>query len=60
MIHSDTSVNEAAGQQISVYDYNKNSVAAFDIEVIARKVASILGFDVKKGTMIINPLRKQN
>ena len=60
MIHRDTSVTEAAGQQISVYDYNKNSAAAFDIEVIARKVASILGFDVKKGTMIINPLRKQN
>ena len=49
MIHKDTNVTEAAGQQISVYDYNKNSAAAFDIEVIA-----------KKGTMVINPLRRQN
>lgn len=57
MIHKDTSVTEAAGQQVSVYDYNKNSAAAFDIEVIARKVAQILGFDVKKGIMVINPLR---
>ena len=32
MIHKDTNVTEAAGQQISVYDYNKNSAAAFDIE----------------------------
>ena len=60
MIHKDTNVTEAAGQQISVYDYNKNSAAAFDIEVIAKKVAQILGFDVKKGTMVINPLRRQN
>ena len=60
MIHKDTNVTEAAGQQISVYDYNKNSAAAFDIEVIAKKVAQILGFDVKKGTKVINPLRRQN
>lgn len=60
MVHKDTSVVEAAGQQISVYDYNKNSVASYDIEEIARKIAIKLGFDVKKGTMIINPLRKQN
>ena len=60
MIHKDTNVTEAAGQQISVYDYNKHSAAAFDIEVIAKKVAQILGFDVKKGTMVINPLRRQN
>ena len=60
MVHKDTNVTEAAGQQISVYDYNKNSAAAFDMEVIAQKVAQILGFDVKKGTMIINPLRKPN
>ena len=60
MVHKDTNVTEAAGQQVSVYDYNKNSAAAFDMEVIAKKVAQILGFDVKKGTMIINPLRKPN
>ncbi len=58
MIHRDTSVIEAAGQQMAVFDYNKNSTAAFDIEIIAHKVALKLGFEVNKGTMIINPLRK--
>lgn len=59
MIHRDTSVIEAAGQQMAVFDYNKNSAAAFDIEIIAKKVAQRLGFVVNKGTMIINPLRKE-
>ena len=56
-VHRDISVSEAAAQQIPVCDYNKNSAAAFDIDVIAKKTAAILGFDVKQGTMIINPLR---
>ncbi len=60
MIHRDTSVIEAAGQQMAVFDYNKNSAAAFDIEIIAHKVAEKLGFEVNKGTMTINPLRKEN
>ena len=59
MIHRDTSVIEAAGQQMAVFDYNKNSAAAFDIEIIAKKVAQRLGFVVNKETMIINPLRKE-
>lgn len=60
MVHKDTSVIEAAGQQMSIFEYNNNSTAAFDIEEIAKKVATVLGFDVKKGTIIINPLRNQS
>ena len=59
MVHRDTSVIEAAGQQMAVFDYNKNSAAAFDIELIAKKVAVILGIEVNKDTMTLNPLRKE-
>ena len=55
VIHSDTSVIEAAAMQRSISDFNQNSSAAFDIEVIARKIAGLLKFDVKSGTMVLNP-----
>jgi cellulose synthase operon protein YhjQ len=54
VVHADTSVPEAAAMQKSISAFNANSSAAFDIEVIARKTASMLGFDVKQGTMVLN------
>ncbi|MCR5085441.1 MAG: AAA family ATPase [Succinivibrionaceae bacterium] len=59
MVHADTSVVEAAALQQPVAEFNHNSSAAFDIEVLAKKLATILGFEVKQGTILINPLRDQ-
>ncbi|MGN0908737.1 MAG: ParA family protein [Succinivibrio sp.] len=59
VIHADTSVPEAAAMQKSVAEFNVNSSAAFDIEVIARKTASMLGFDVKQGTMVLNSVESR-
>mgnify|MGYP002861223600 CR=1 FL=1 len=57
-IHNDTSVIEAAALQQGIIDFNPNSSAGFDIEVIGRKVGTIMGFEVKQDTMLINPLSK--
>ncbi len=57
MIHADTSVLEAAALQQPIRDFNHNSAAGFDIEIIARKLAHVLGFEVRQGTMTINPNR---
>lgn len=54
VVHADTSVQEAAAMQKPIASFNSSSSAAFDIEVIARKTASMLGFDVKQGTMVLN------
>ncbi|MCR5536342.1 MAG: AAA family ATPase [Succinivibrio sp.] len=61
MIHTDTSVIEAAAQQQAISDFNRNSSAGFDIEIIARKLATILGFDVKQDTIVMqrNPNQKR-
>ena len=55
-IHQDTSVVEAAAMQRSIAAFNQSSSAAFDIEIVAHKIASLLGFDVKQDTMLLNPL----
>lgn len=57
-IHQDTSVTEAAAMQKAIGAFNPNSSAAFDIEIIAHKLASIMGFDVKQDTILLNPLKQ--
>lgn len=59
MVHQDTSVVEAAAMQRSISAFNQNSSAAFDIEILAHKIASILGFDVKQDTILINSLSQK-
>lgn len=56
-IHTDTSVVEAAALQQAISDFNPNSSASFDIEIIARKLATVLGFEVKQDTMVLNPIK---
>ncbi len=58
MIHEDTSVTEAAAMQKSIASFNSSSSAAFDIEIIAHKLASLMGFDVKQETILLNPLKQ--
>ncbi len=58
MVHQDTSVVEAAAMQKAIGAFNQSSSAAFDIEIIAHKIATLLGFDVKQDTMLINPLNQ--
>ncbi|MEB6536662.1 cellulose biosynthesis protein BcsQ [Pantoea sp. BS_4] len=48
-IHRDESVGEANASQQSVYDFSPASAAAFDIELITRRVASILNITVGNG-----------
>ena len=50
---------EAAAMQRSISAFNPNSSAAFDIEIIAHKIASLLGFDVKQDTILINSLSQK-
>ncbi|WP_300004506.1 cellulose biosynthesis protein BcsQ [uncultured Cedecea sp.] len=51
MVHRDESVVEANALQQSIFDFNPVSVAAFDIELIAKKVVGILGVQVGDGTV---------
>lgn len=51
MVHRDESVVEANALQQSIFDFNPVSAAAFDIELIAKKVAGILGIQVGDGTV---------
>ena len=48
-IHRDESVGEANASQQSVYDFSPASAAAFDIELITKRVASILDITVGNG-----------
>lgn len=51
VVHRDESVGEANASQQSVFDFSPASAAAFDIELIAKKVAGILGVKVGDGTV---------
>ncbi|MSE17497.1 cellulose synthase operon protein YhjQ, partial [Pantoea agglomerans] len=49
VVHRDESVGEANASQQSVYDFSPASAAAFDIELIAKRVSSILNITVGNG-----------
>ncbi|MEZ3501101.1 cellulose biosynthesis protein BcsQ [Pantoea sp. KPR_PJ] len=49
VIHRDESVAEANASQQSVYDFSPASAAAFDIELIGKRVANILNISVGNG-----------
>lgn len=51
IVHRDESVAEANASQQSVFDFSPASAAAFDIELIAKKVANVLGVNVGDGTV---------
>lgn len=51
MVHRDESVVEANALQQAIFDFNPVSAAAFDIELIAKKVAAILEINVGDGTV---------
>ncbi|MBS0849219.1 cellulose biosynthesis protein BcsQ [Citrobacter sp. JGM124] len=51
MVHRDESAVEANASQQSIFDFNPSSAAAFDIELIAKKVVGILGIEVGDGTV---------
>lgn len=55
VIHRDESVIEANASQKSIFDFNPNSAAAFDIEIIAKKIAAKLGIQVGDGTVHTMP-----
>lgn len=56
IVHRDESVVEANASQQSIFDFSPSSAAAFDIELIAKKVANIL--DVKVGDGTVHSLPK--
>ncbi len=49
VVHRDESVAEANASQQSVYDFSPASAAAFDIELIGKRVAHILNISVGNG-----------
>jgi len=49
VVHRDESVTEANASQQSIYDFSPASAAAFDIELVAKRVANLLGIQVGKG-----------
>ncbi|POP45237.1 cellulose synthase operon protein YhjQ [Superficieibacter electus] len=51
IIHRDESVCEANASQKSIFDFSPSSAAAFDIEIIARKIVAKLGINVGDGTV---------
>ncbi|MRS16428.1 cellulose synthase operon protein YhjQ [Enterobacteriaceae bacterium RIT691] len=51
IIHRDESVIEANASQKSIFEFSPASAAAFDIEIIAKKVAAKLGVKVGDGTV---------
>lgn len=51
VIHRDESVSEANASQQAIFDFNPASSAAFDIELIARRIACILDINVGDGTV---------
>ena len=55
VIHRDESVIEANASQQSVFDFSPASAAAFDIELIAKRVAGILGVKIGDGTVHSKP-----
>lgn len=55
VIHRDESVLEANASQQSIFDFSPASAAAFDIELIAKRVAGILGVNIGDGTVHSKP-----
>lgn len=55
VIHRDESVVEANASQQSIFDFSPVSAAAFDIELISKKVAGILGVNVGDGVVHNDP-----
>ena len=55
VLHRDESVAEANASQQSVFDFSPASAAAFDIELIAKRVAGILGVKIGDGTVHNSP-----
>lgn len=49
VVHRDESVAEANASQQSIYDFSPASAAAFDIELVAKRVANILNINVGNG-----------
>ncbi len=50
IVHRDESVAEANAEQKSIFDVNYASIAAFDIEVISKKVSAMLGIQIGDGS----------
>ncbi|WP_192458573.1 cellulose biosynthesis protein BcsQ [Musicola keenii] len=48
-VHRDESVAEANASQRSIFDFNPVSAAAFDIELIGKRVASVLDIKIGNG-----------
>ena len=55
VIHRDESVVEANASQQSIFDFSAVSAAAFDIELISKKIAGILGVNVGDGVVHNDP-----
>lgn len=55
IVHRDESVVEANASQKSILDFNASSAAAFDIEIIAKKISSLLGIHIGDGTVHSQP-----
>ncbi|HHG8770844.1 TPA: cellulose biosynthesis protein BcsQ [Raoultella planticola] len=51
IIHRDESVVEANASQKSILDFSSSSAAAFDIEIIAKKISALLGIHIGDGTV---------
>ncbi len=51
VVHRDESVAEANASQRSIFDFSPVSAAAFDIELISKRVISLLGISVGNGEM---------
>lgn len=51
VVHRDENVAEANASQQSIFDFSPVSAAAFDIELIARRVASLLDIQVGNGEL---------
>jgi cellulose synthase operon protein YhjQ len=58
VVHRDESVAEANASQQSVYDFSPASAAAFDIELVAKRVANLLSIQVGNGE-VQAPIRSQ-
>lgn len=55
IIHRDESVVEANASQKSILDFSSSSAAAFDIEIMAKKISALLGIKIGDGTVHSQP-----
>ena len=51
IINRDESVSEANASQQSIFDFSPASAAAFDIELISKRVAGLLGINIGDGAV---------